>query len=432
MIRKSMGYAGGGRMRDKKSGMLGICLLACSIVCAGCGAEKAEVDSGVKEQTVVTVEQTEIPPSDEPDTAAGVSVYEFDFQGLTVNEQAPRGGNIPVNLKTDIPGLVCPGDDAAYYVNCGRDNYLYQLKGEESSLILSEVVSSLNYWEGELYFVLHEDGDIRSMGKVCKYNVQTGEIETIMDVDALYCYVTETGIYYTEGNKIIYDWGYAIQEDLKYYSFEDGGVTDYSGNRWNQYGSYCAQPLVSENTLAGIGFKSRNTDEIIPFVQESNESFLIDWGICNGMFYGIGNNRDEFAWMDLRDGSGGKVSLSGTDTASYFYDYIPWNDNLYVSLGTGTGIEGQMAVVDLQNTAMRKMIVQTEQKTYSMEEIEQGNFAENTLYSYQELYTDGSKLFVLKHFTNNESLEDGLLLVQLVPYEKGFCEVELGAQSYEK
>ena len=51
-------------------------------------------------------------------------------------------------------------DGGTYYVNCGRDNFLYYLKDGKSSRMIEEIVSSLNLWKGELYFVLHVDGEI--------------------------------------------------------------------------------------------------------------------------------------------------------------------------------------------------------------------------------------------------------------------------------
>lgn len=428
-------------MKDKKIKLLGMCLMACSVLGTGCGNKTEEAEAVAQQQTVNIEEVTNVSetldaPTEEEQVQDNIAnTYDFDFHGFQVNGQTPVWGNDPLNLKSTIPGLVCPGEDVTYYVNCGRDNYLYELKAGESRLLLSEVVTSLNIWDDELYFVLHEDGDIRGAGKVCKYNLQTGNLATVLDVEASYCCVGENGIYYTEVELFSYNGTYISTEYLKYYAFEDGSIMEYAGERWNQYGDYYALPLISENQRVGIGFQNINTDELLPVYPQSNEVFLGAGSICDNRYCGIGNNGDEFVWIDLQDGKSHKIVLPYSASYTWLYDYVKCNGEFYLSLGAGNAQMEQIALVDFENASMKKMTVWTEaERTYELDEIEQGNYEEIIPYSYQELYSDGKNLFVLKHFIDreNESLWDGLLLVQLVEKDGGFEEVELGANGNEE
>lgn len=378
----------------KKNKIYGLgTMLLCGVLLAGCGQEK----------------------------------YIFDFQGLNAPAEAPEWGNHIMNLKQDISGLVCPDEEngVTYYVNCGRDDYLYRLEDGESTPVLSQVVSSLNIWDGELYFVLHEDGDIRGMGNICKWNPATGEQETVIEGLVRYFRMNESGIYFVEGQLEEFEGGYMISSLPKYYSFAEDCITEHSYGNWDAYGDYVMKTLVAENELAGVGLCNPDTEEVIPVYPGTNSNFLVSQCIFEDYYYGTRNDEEQFTWINLQDGTICKAGIDGIDAVWVkLKDYTELNGEIYLSVE-----DDRIARLDREKQCLEPITVQNRNNRFlSLEEIESGQYEEEIFYTYHELYTDGEALYALKHYIidSEQALYDGLLLVQLKPEGDSFVEVALG------
>lgn len=352
--------------------------------------------------------------------------YTFDFQGLQEAAEAPEWGNHIMNLKQNICGLVCPdGDGGTYYVNCGRDDYLYRLKNGESTLVLEQVVSSLNIWEGELYFVSHEDGDIRGMGNICKWNPDTREQEIIIEGAVQYFRMNGSGIYFVEGQFMEFENGYITSLLPKYYSFEGDCITEHSYGNGDVYGDFVMKTLVTDNKMVGYGLYHLKTEELIPVYQATEKQFLVNECIWGDSYYGIRNDEEEFVQINMQDGTVCKTGIEDIEAAWVkLKDYTELNGEIFLSLESEV-----LARWDKESQSLEPIEVETgNHQLLTLEEIEEGQYEEEIAYSYHELYTDGESLYALKHYIvhSEQALNDGLLLVQLKPQGDTFVEIALG------
>lgn len=407
-------------------------MLVASFILVGCSSEegiRASEDEKevIKSSASLDVENVweSVPLQETQEIPTIESFNNVEFEGVKITQDTPAFGNNPLNLKSGFPGLVCSGNGLIYYVNCGRDNNLYRTDGMKTEQILGEVVTSLNYWEQSLYFILHEDGNIRGMGPVCRYDLQEKQIEVLIDAVARYCCVTGDGIYYTQGTSYETDWGTVTGETLYFYDFADETSTELAGNRWNQYGNYSIRTVVREDGSFEEGLQNLDTEEFVPMFFENTNSFLIQEGIGDGVLYGIMNTQDSLVCLNLSNGEYCSIPVEQTD-GGYLCDYTMWNGKLYMSLASADAVRGKMAVLEEDRGSVKRIPTQSKMGNYSMEDIQQGNYEEQSDYSYQELYVAEDQLFVLAHYTDSsrDSLEDGLLLLKLVEGENGFVEVE--------
>lgn len=424
-------------MKKKRMCSLWMVLL-CGMLFVGCGQtpESKHSDAAQQEENptegsyhedVPQTEETQQIEVSESQEALSENSYIFDFQGVNTTVEAPKWGNHVMNLKQSISGLVCPDEEngVTYYVNCGRDNYLYRLENGESTLVLSQVVSSLNIWEGELYFVLHEDGDIRGLGNICKWNPLTDEQETIIEGQIKHFRMNENGVYFVEGQLQEFEGGYIISLYPKFYSFEEDCVTEHPYGNGDFYGDYIMQRLVANNELEGVGLYHPDRSELIPVYPYTADNFRINECIFENYYYGVRNDEEQFTWINLQDGTINEVGTAGIDaTWVKLKDYSELGGEIYLSLESD-----MLARLDQESHSLVPITIQTGQKQYlSLEEIEAGQYEEEIFYTYQELYTDGEALYALKHYIIDleQPLPDGLLLVQLLPEGDSFVEVALG------
>lgn len=357
-------------------------------------------------------------------------IKSVNFNGLGMREETPDFGNLPMNLKQmRVNGLVCPAGDKTYYVNCGGDNYLYELTDNGGELVLKQVVSSLNLWDGALFFVLHEDRDIRGMGKICRYDLKSQTMETVLDVDALYCCVNQDGIYYARGEVIDFGGGVTgLMQTLVLYSSADGSEKEYYGGRWDQYGNYFAQPIIEQDSLIGLGIYNLDSEEIGLLYEESDEDYLTDLCIIENYYCGINRERDTFVWIDLLDGSITSIEIPADYEMRQIYDYIYWNDKMYLSLGTGGESQHKLVALDMEAGKLHIVnVIEEGNEDYWNDALRQDEYVAKPDYSYQEMFSDGNHIYVLKHFQGEDrtTLEDDLVLVRLDKTVEGFREVEL-------
>ena len=140
-----------------------------------------------------------------------IEEYFTDFNGIESDCDTPVNGNLGINFKENATqhapmSLICPDkeNNTVYFVNYGKDNYIYELKDSKCTLLVEKKANLLQLWNNELYFLCDESGGDTSNlpfypQKIYKYNLSNDVISLVLDVDAVWLYVNEEGIFYTEG-----------------------------------------------------------------------------------------------------------------------------------------------------------------------------------------------------------------------------------------
>ena len=131
--------------------------------------------------------------------------YQLDYKGTGTDMIPLPFGNLDVNRKPNLQlysYLVCPDkiNDCIYYINYGKDNYIYQLKDGVSSLLITKETLYLQLWENELYFVENANTKENKYGEIYSYNLDTNELKLILDENAGALYVDAKGIFYLNYN----------------------------------------------------------------------------------------------------------------------------------------------------------------------------------------------------------------------------------------
>ena len=126
------------------------------------------------------------------------------FTGIVSDYETPKCANLSINIKhVNRLCLICPDseNDAIYYVNYDKDNYIYQLKDGSSTLLLNMKADFLQLWNGELYFVgVNQDSSLSHiiLSNIYKYNLETEELTLIWEAEITWLFLNSDGIYYTQ------------------------------------------------------------------------------------------------------------------------------------------------------------------------------------------------------------------------------------------
>lgn len=170
--------------------------------------------------------------------------------------------NLESNQINGMAAMVCydPVYDLDYFVNHGRDEYIYVKRGNKAELAVEIPAKDLFCRNGELYFVVVETPkdtliDLEK-NDVMKYNPVSGEVQKIVSVDkpdmklsAMRVYPDE--IYFYLAN---YDrnesWREDYQDTYEIYRFSDGSVHDapelYGIDRYKENSFYKKDIILPE------------------------------------------------------------------------------------------------------------------------------------------------------------------------------------------
>lgn len=208
--------------------------------------------------------------------------YPLEYEGVTPSGNN-KAGNLSVNMKNMDPNLsyfICPDSDnnITYYINYGRDNYLYKLKNGARSLLLEKEVYFLQLWDNKLYFLCkNEKSDILSYGDIYTYNLEESKTELLKEANARKLIIDSYGIYYEE----------MVDNDLVYYRLDHDGrlIERLNGPYIQSYYNY--QLIANDN---GVFLYDTTTNEefylaprfYYPYVKIYNDYFIIN---DDGAFY---------------------------------------------------------------------------------------------------------------------------------------------------
>lgn len=142
--------------------------------------------------------------------------------------------NLEENMKIEYgsdkaPVLVCkdPVYDITYYVNYGRDYYIYAYRNNEAELAVAIPARDLFCKEGELYFIADTYGRYKfsefAQGNILKYNPKDGTVTVVVDCSADWMIVYPDGICYEEVGEMIEIGGVRRRDEKRvFFSFATG------------------------------------------------------------------------------------------------------------------------------------------------------------------------------------------------------------------
>ncbi len=169
-----------------------------------------------------------------------------------VGEDSPYYCNLEENMRgggyiEERRVLVCkdPVYDITYYVNYGRDYFIYALRDGMSELVLEIPASELYCKDGELYFMveaygLYEFSGI-AQGNILKYNPVDGTVKMIIEEQVFDMVVYPDGICYETLELIeMYESGPAYYIYRFYFSFAEQETEEFDNSeclleRWREY-----------------------------------------------------------------------------------------------------------------------------------------------------------------------------------------------------
>lgn len=197
---------------------------------------------------------------------------------MVVGKDGPYYCNIGENVTAvysfdpaDFPVLVCkdPVYDITYYVNYGRDYYIYAKRGDTSECVVEIPARDLYCREGVLYFRADDfnlyEFESFADGAILTYNPTDGGVEVVINEPTFEMAVYPDGILYailelyTEADGTM--WG--TRQDF-YYSFEDRKSKMFEGmshtiSRWKEY-QLVAETSVGEEGAKKVGYRLETPD----------------------------------------------------------------------------------------------------------------------------------------------------------------------------
>lgn len=265
---------------------------------------------------------------------------------------------------TGYPVLVCkdPVYHITYYVNYGRDYFVYALRNGVSELVLEIPARELYCKDGELFFLvdsyeIYELDGIEN-GNVLKYNPTDGTVEFVFMEKAEDIMVYPDGICYEITDKVVTLENGSMMPYISryYYSFAEKTVKKFESqlckmNRWEK-GQFELELTVDEETglgqPSGVHLKEIVTGEIKTL--ENLKGFAEGCRIVGDDLYYVQSKTTTLMRYHLKTGEETVVAELALSTSSST-DFIIYEDVAYfgnflrVSLTDGkqygAGLEGK-------------------------------------------------------------------------------------------
>ena len=120
----------------------------------------------------------------------------IDITGVEGKFVIEPAGNSFENSKgiSEFSYLVCYDEQnqCSYYINYGIDDYIYQRKGNETTLLIQQTARHLQLWDNKLYFV-HAEG-IFMTGDILCYDLSSKQFTKVIEGENSDFYIDEDGI----------------------------------------------------------------------------------------------------------------------------------------------------------------------------------------------------------------------------------------------
>ncbi len=294
---------------------------------------------------------------------------DINFTGITSKESYPTG-NLNTNYKFVAwpSAMVCPDNknNTVYFVNYGKDNYIYQIKDGISTILIEKKAHSLQLWEDKLYFISYESSNTYQ-GDIYSYDLITKKLEVIQKGPADLLYIDNFGIFYYKYDVNGYFNGYVltIEEDK---STKVDYILPISYNEFQIHGSNDGIYLKEDNNesllLAPLEYASNKLN-----VQNEHLIFV---------------DSSHIYTMNLTNAETKVICLEEYKVA-YIYDYVVIKDTIYISDG------GSIFTIPLVGGDLKRYAVVSENI--------------NERYDINNLYSDGRNLYgITSDFNNNNKM----------------------------
>lgn len=311
------------------------------------------------------------------------------FKGIQSDYETPTLGNEPINLKTDQSNLLIvysQEQDAWYYVNYGKDNYIYQMKDGKHQLLVERECDFINLIDDNLYFIGKNDSYIKNVdviGDVYRYNLTTKELTLLVEGSIIYLYGSQDGLYYTDVNiEDLGDGYFAYHYDNLFLA--TGKDTPLKG-KFPYYIPYKEYQVLYKYEIGTVLYNNLDESEL-PIA--SAENLTPKTSIYNDILYFIeGSNLYS---LDLISGQKNNYDLSDKSK-------INLQDPTRIFVGITGGEEFHLPMIINDYTIYQDSIfLLFNQQLYQIKADEEGYIEMDTRGVYmEELYVAGEKLFGL-------------------------------------
>ena len=245
----------------------------------------------------------------------------------SVGEDGPYYCNLPENMTgtysympEEYPVLVCkdPVYDITYYVNYGRDYYIYAKRGEDSECVVEIPARDLYCRQGVLYFRTEDyetyEFDSFADGAILTYDPTDGSVVALINEPTFEMMVYPDGILYAVNEEYLNEEGMqSATRHLFFYSFENEESEELppplrTVSRWKEYQLVADISEDDDRTVVGYCFETP---------QGESEGLSVDWtklpsSFCiteDGIYY-IDIKKDILMYYDVEsDVSKSVVSL---------------------------------------------------------------------------------------------------------------------------
>lgn len=236
---------------------------------------------------------------------------------MAVGEDSAYYCNLQENMRGNNGGdakdyrvLLCkdPVYDITYYVNYGRDYYIYALRGETSELAVQIPASELYCRKGELYFMAEAYGlyelDPLVEGSVLKYNPTNGNIEVVIETPVYDMTVYPDGIFYRVLTPNEEGTG-GIRDDY-FYSFSEEKTKDYSLpmrsiERFRNY-HFIAETTEKKDGTMEDGYHLETLEGTVGWKLDNITSLPFSYWIKDNSLYYIDTKKDILREYQLETG----------------------------------------------------------------------------------------------------------------------------------
>ncbi len=304
----------------------------------------------------------------------------MDFNGTEGEFIIAPAGNSFENSKgfSKFSDLVCHDEknECIYYINYGKDDYIYESKDNNTTLLIEEKARCVQLWEDKIYFV-NATGIFMTGDAYC-YDLETKQLTKVIEGEIGDLYIDEDGIIFSE---------YEINEEEKSSTYHmmklnHNSKTPLACDTNNIY-KYEDFVLQFNQTTEWIELVNRETSDVRPVF---SYEYLTDYRVYGS--YVIIKRADIFLVINLSTGKKMIYDITQCNLPSDSFqvkDYIVIDHTLYVA----PSISDYMVTVDIDSGAMN-CIQNTEQTSDSMDAL---YVAGDKIYAYLNMYVQGETTF---------------------------------------
>lgn len=412
-------------MRSKATTLAAV-ILAGTLALTGCGdTEKRENKEEPKSTESTANAESNKEDDKTKESFAGVSWSEEEDEKYAVSK-----GDDYMCFDSENGGV--------YYINWGRDKYLYYWKDGKNKLILDKWVSQIAYMDGKIYCLYDESGKTYTKaytpsyeGVIAEVDVKTGKYKELTKKTALRLAAAKDGIYYQwftgpDAEEQKEENGFYSFQDKKLYEIEDRNDNAILQERFGKYA------IVSR-----VKDKNKEPEHYVIDLETKEEKGIIDTETISGevvsqeyrlgekwFFHSAGKANDVESdewwvdtgtWWSLDMTTGEKKQIKTESLKSEISQFVPVGDLLYATPDSPY-LDGRLVTYDEEKDEIKPVDVidiNGNNPFKSDEEFPRPVDVGSVRTDGKYLYTRADGLMVL------EVKEDGVQVIWSQPKEKG-------------